>query len=147
MGPAGSGKSTFAARHFKPTEVTSSDFFRAMVSDDEGDQSASPAAFTLLRFLVTRRLRRRRRTCVDATNLHRRERRPLLRAAQTYRRPAIAVVFDLPLETCLERNRLRAGRRVEESVIREQWAAAPRSPEPLLEEGFSVVYKVGPDDA
>jgi ABC-type dipeptide/oligopeptide/nickel transport system ATPase component len=37
VGVSGSGKSTFAARHFKPTEVISSDYCRGLVSDDEND--------------------------------------------------------------------------------------------------------------
>jgi predicted kinase len=35
IGTSGSGKSTFARRHFQPTEVLSSGFFRGLVSDDE----------------------------------------------------------------------------------------------------------------
>ncbi len=38
VGPSGAGKTTFA-RHFKPTEVLSSDFCRGLVSDDENDQA------------------------------------------------------------------------------------------------------------
>ena len=34
VGASGSGKSTFARRHFKPTEVLSSDVCRGLVSDD-----------------------------------------------------------------------------------------------------------------
>jgi protein phosphatase len=31
VGASGSGKSTFGRRHFQPTEVLSSDFFRGLV--------------------------------------------------------------------------------------------------------------------
>ena len=48
VGPSGSGKSTFAKRHFLPTEIVSSDHCRAMVCDDEGDQSVTPQAFERL---------------------------------------------------------------------------------------------------
>lgn len=142
IGPAGAGKTTFAAAHFAPTEVLSSDAFRALVSDDETDMTASGAAFAVLRFLVRRRLRRARRTCVDATNVRRAERLPLLRTAARYRRPAIAVLFDLSLETCLQRNRLRPGRKVEDAVVAEQWRVMPRSPDVLLAEGFAAVEVV-----
>lgn len=37
IGATSSGKTTFAKKHFLPTEILSSDFFRAMVSDDEND--------------------------------------------------------------------------------------------------------------
>jgi 2-phosphoglycerate kinase len=42
VGASGSGKSTFAARHFAPTEVLSSDAFRGLVSDDPDSQDAPP---------------------------------------------------------------------------------------------------------
>ena len=58
VGVTGSGKSTFARAHFKPTEVISSDFCRGLVADDENDQSATPAAFELLRFIAGTRLKR-----------------------------------------------------------------------------------------
>ncbi|MEJ7741240.1 MAG: AAA family ATPase [Nocardioidaceae bacterium] len=48
VGVSGSGKSTFARDHFKPTEVVSSDFCRGLVADDENDQSATPDAFDVL---------------------------------------------------------------------------------------------------
>ena len=57
VGAAGSGKSTFAARHFAPDEILSSDAFRAAVSGDAADQSASPAAFRALHAALDRRLR------------------------------------------------------------------------------------------
>src|SRR5439155_15810703 len=66
VGASGSGKTTFARAHFRPTEILSSDAFRAMVADHERDQSATPAAFELLHLAVSHRLRRRRLTVVDA---------------------------------------------------------------------------------
>jgi len=38
IGVSGSGKSTFARKHFKPTEILSSDACRGLVSDDENSQ-------------------------------------------------------------------------------------------------------------
>ena len=46
VGVSGSGKSTFARQHFKPTEIISSDFCRGLVADDENDQSATPTPST-----------------------------------------------------------------------------------------------------
>src|SRR5437899_10977692 len=45
IGATGSGKSTFAAREFLATEIISSDRCRALVSDDETDQTATSEAF------------------------------------------------------------------------------------------------------
>ena len=46
VGASGSGKSTFAARHFLPTETVSSDACRGLVADDPNDQSATEPAFS-----------------------------------------------------------------------------------------------------
>jgi hypothetical protein len=49
IGPSGSGKSTFARKHFRPSEILNSDSCRAMVSDDENDQSVSAVERNRLR--------------------------------------------------------------------------------------------------
>ena len=77
VGVTGSGKSTFARAHFRPTEVISSDFCRGLVADDENDQSATPAAFELLHYIAGKRLAAGRLTVVDATNLARLRQRGL----------------------------------------------------------------------
>ncbi|MFN7017206.1 MAG: AAA family ATPase, partial [Fimbriimonadales bacterium] len=56
VGASGAGKSTFARRWFLPTEIVSSDACRAMIADDENDQSATPHAFDLLHTIVGKRL-------------------------------------------------------------------------------------------
>ena len=108
--------------------MLSSDFCRALVADDEGDQSASPQAFAVLRFIAARRLRGGRLTVVDATNVKRAHRRPLLHLAERSKRPAA-------------QNRLRPGRQVDEDAIRDQWIDLPRPASDLLEEGFEAVYE------
>src|SRR6476661_4272281 len=81
-GPSGSGKSTFARRHFGPTQVVSSDAMRALISDDEADQSVSDLAFQVLYDLIAKRLALRRLTVVDSTALSAAVRRDLLRLGQ-----------------------------------------------------------------
>src|SRR5919198_1653373 len=66
IGATGSGKSTFARRHFTPTEVISSDFCRGLVADDENDQSATRDAFDVLHYIAGKRLAAGGRTGVDA---------------------------------------------------------------------------------
>ena len=89
-GNAGVGKSTFAARHFAPTEVLSSDELRAMVADDASDQSATDAAFELLHTALAMRLARRGLTVVDATSVEAWARQKLLAVARRLGRPAAA---------------------------------------------------------
>ena len=84
VGASGSGKSTFAARHFRDSEVVSSDACRKMVSDDENDQSATPAAFDVLRTIAAKRLAAGRIAVVDATSVQREDRRMLVELAKQH---------------------------------------------------------------
>lgn len=87
MGASGSGKSTFARTHFKPTEIVSSDVCRGMVSDDENNQAASADAFELARFIVSKRLQNGLLTVVDATNVQEEARKDWVKMARLYKEP------------------------------------------------------------
>jgi protein phosphatase len=139
VGPSGSGKSTFAARHFGPTQVLSSDALRAMVADDANDQTATDAAFELLHTALAMRLARRRLTVVDATSVEGWARERLLAVARRLGRPAAAIVFNLPLATCLERNAARVDRRLPPASIRRQHARMRESLDGLAAEGFEPI--------
>jgi protein phosphatase len=142
VGPSGAGKSTFAAHAFAPSEVLSSDALRAMVADDPNDQTATEAAFELLHGALGFRLARRRFTVVDATNVEARWRAPLLDIARRHGRRAVAIVFDLPLELCLERNAARSRGPVPEAAVRRQHLGMRRSIEELAREGFEPVVRL-----
>src|SRR3981081_4931649 len=96
IGASGSGKSTFAHTHFKPTEVVSSDFCRGLVADDENDQSATPDAFDVLHYIVGTRLRRGLLTVVDATNVQQDARASLVKLARDHDVLADAIVLEVP---------------------------------------------------
>jgi predicted kinase len=96
VGTTGSGKSTFAARHFAATQVLSSDYCRGLVSDDENDQSASADAFDLLHHIAGVRLRRGLLTVVDATNVQPKSRAALVAVARAYDVLPVAIVLDVP---------------------------------------------------
>lgn len=140
IGPSGAGKSTFAARHFRPTEIVSSDRCRALVCDDESDQSVNRAAFGLLHHIARARLSLRRLTVIDATNLETRARRRLLRIAADCRIPAVAIAFNLPLEKCLEQNLARSQRVVEEEVVGYHARLLEPAIERLNREGYERIY-------
>ncbi len=144
VGPAGAGKSTFAARHFAQDEVVSSDELRGLIGRDEADQTVSRAAFAVLHRIVERRLAAGRLTVVDATNVTRAARRALLRRAAAAGIPAVAIVFDLPLDVVLAQNARRAGRVVEPRVVERQWRtlAAALARDALAEEGFVAVHRL-----
>ncbi len=143
IGIAASGKSTFAARHFAPTEVLSSDQLRALITDDPHAQSATDDAFDLLHRILAMRLRRGRLTVVDATNVEDWARSELLSVARRHRRPAVAIVLDLPLPVALERNALRAAPRPPPAALRRQhrWLRdSLPSLDSLADEGYASVH-------
>ena len=140
IGPSGCGKSTFARKHFKTTEVMSSDGFRALVSDDENDQSSTDDAFAALHFVAARRLARGKLTVVDATNVQPEARKPLVALAREYHVLPVALVLDLPERVCHERNRSRPDRDFGPHVIRNQRSQLHRSLRGLGREGFRHVH-------
>ncbi|MFJ5727699.1 polynucleotide kinase-phosphatase [Streptomyces paradoxus] len=141
VGATGSGKSTFARRHFKPTEVISSDFCRGLVSDDENDQSATKDAFDVLHYIAGKRLAAGRRTVVDATSVQSDARRQLIDLAKQYDVLPIAIVLDVPEEVCAERNAARTDRAdMPRRVIHRHTRELRRSLRHLEREGFRKVH-------
>lgn len=140
VGPAGSGKSTWAAGRFLPTQVISSDACRSLVADDPTDQSASRDAFRILHAILGARLRRGLLTVVDATNLEARARRPAIALARRWGRPCVAVVFVAPLDELLRRNRGR-DRVVPEEVVRRHASMMPTALTALLSEGYLAILE------
>ncbi len=140
IGPSGAGKSTFAARHFKKTEVISSDYCRGLVSDDENDQSATADAFDLLNFIVEKRLAARRLAVVDATNVRQEDRQKLIAIARRYHALSVGIVFNLPVKVCLARNKTRPDRQFGAHVVRNQLSALRRSLKRLGREGMRYLY-------
>ncbi len=140
MGASSSGKSTFARRHFRPTEVLSSDAFRALIADDENDLSATNEAFEALHFVAAKRLAAGRLVVVDATNVQPEARAPLVRLAREYHCLPVALVFDLPEKLCQERNRTRTDRTLPAYAIRRQVQQLRRSLRGLSREGFRQIY-------
>jgi polynucleotide kinase-phosphatase len=141
IGATGSGKSTFARKHFKPTEVISSDFCRGLVADDENDQSASGDAFDVLHYIAGKRLAAGRLTVVDATSVQSESRRQLVQLARQYDVLPIAIVLDLPEEVCAERNSVRPDRAgMPRHVIQRHRRELRRSLRGLEREGFRKVH-------
>ncbi|MFI6435710.1 polynucleotide kinase-phosphatase [Streptomyces sp. NPDC050759] len=141
VGASGSGKSTFARRHFKPTEVISSDFCRGLVSDDENDQGATKDAFDVLHYIAGKRLAAGRRTVVDATSVQSDSRRQLIDLAKKYDVLPIAIVLDVPEEVCAERNAARTDRAdMPIRVIKRHIRELRRSIRHLEREGFRKVH-------
>ncbi|MDX3664565.1 polynucleotide kinase-phosphatase [Streptomyces europaeiscabiei] len=149
IGASGSGKSTFARRHFKPTEIISSDFCRGLVSDDENDQGATKDAFDVLHYIAGKRLAAGRRTVVDATSVQQESRKQLIELARKHDVLPIAIVLDVPEEVCAERNAARTDRAdMPRRVIQRHTRELRRSLRHLEREGFRKVHVLrGVEDA
>lgn len=145
VGAAGSGKSTFAARWFEADEILSSDAFRAQFGRGEDDQRASGRAFAALAAALAGRLGHGLTTVVDATNIDGQTRRRLVRTSAVAGIPAIAIVLDMDLETCLAGDLARSGRHVGRAVVVRQWTRLrvelDRSAG-LATEGFAAVHRL-----
>ncbi|MCW3840204.1 polynucleotide kinase-phosphatase [Micromonospora yasonensis] len=140
VGVSGSGKSTFARRHFRPSQVLSSDTFRGMVADDENDQSASGDAFDALHHVAGIRLRRGRLTVVDATNLQPHARAALVKVAREHDVLPVAIVLDVPEALAWERTQTRVDRTHGRQVLARMQRDLRQSYGRLAREGFRKVH-------
>ncbi|MEU1790123.1 polynucleotide kinase-phosphatase [Streptomyces sparsogenes] len=141
IGTTGSGKSTFARRHFLPTQIVSSDVCRGLVADDENDQSATPDAFDVLHYIAGKRLAAGRLTVVDATNVQPQARRSLIELAREHDVLPVAIVLDVPEGVCARRNAERPDRAdLPAHVIPRQRRELRRSLKSLEREGFRKVH-------
>jgi len=147
IGSSGSGKSTFTHKHFRSTEVLSSDVCRGLVSDDENSLSATDDAFAVLHFIAAKRLAAGKLTVIDATNVQPEARKPLIALAREYHCLPVAIVLDLPERLCRDRNEARTDRNFGPHVIRQQQQQLHRSLRGLDREGFRHVFVLSsPED-
>ena len=140
VGISGSGKSTFAREHFLPSQVLSSDAVRAMVADDENDQSASADAFDVLHYVAGKRLKAGRLTVVDATNVQSHARAGLIKVAREHDVLPVAIVIDTPEAVCWERTQARPDRTFGREVLKRQHRDLRKSLGQLQREGFRKIH-------
>jgi protein phosphatase len=142
IGTSSSGKSSLAKRLFKPTEIVSSDFCRALVSDDENNLDATSDAFDTLYYIVGKRLKRGMLTVIDATNVRADDRRRLIALAREYHVLITAIILDLPERLLLQRHEARTDRDFAKHVIVNQLRALKSSFKGLRREGFHNIYTI-----
>ena len=148
VGASSSGKSTFAKKHFKPTEILSSDFFRGLVSDDETDQAITADAFEALYSIARLRLKNMKLTVIDATNIQREARKKIIDCAKEYDCHAAAIVLNLPEEVLRERNKNRTDRDLNSRIIGRQTIELRQIQKNLKKDGFRFIYEIkSPEDA
>ena len=139
VGPALSGKTTWAHEHFAPNEVISSDALRAMVGIDEADQAAGTPAFEILEQIVRERVKRSLTTVIDTTGLSREDRTRWIGLAHDSGLPVYAVLFETSEETCLERNKTRT-RSIPKNVLQRQFRRFRAAVDEVPKEGFDGIY-------
>lgn len=142
IGATGSGKSSFARKHFKPTEIISSDTCRGMVSDDENNQAASADAFALARYITGLRLKNGMLTVIDATNVQEEARRDWVKLAKEYHCLPVAIILNMPEKVCATRNALRPDRNFGAHVIPQHISQLKRSFKKLKYEGFRNIIEL-----
>jgi polynucleotide kinase-phosphatase len=140
VGVSGSGKSTFAAQHFSPWQVVSSDFCRGLVADDPNDQSATKDAFDVLQYVVGTRLRRGLLTVVDATSVQKPARQQLVKLAREHDVLVDAIVLDVPEPLAVARNADRPDRDFGGHVVARQARDLRKSMRGIRKEGFRRVH-------
>jgi len=140
VGGSGAGKTRFATSRWPATWRLSLDDVRAMATDDEADQSATPVANEVQTLLLDARLSRALSTVVDSTALFPHVRASLLARARYWQRPCSAVLFDVPLDRRRAQNSGRE-RVVPDHVLVDQERLVPTAAQ-LLAEGFAHVDRV-----
>ncbi len=140
IGASGSGKSSFAKKHFQSFEVLSSDFCRGLVSNNENSQDASRDAFDVLHYIAHKRLAAAKLTVIDATNVQKEDRKYYVNLAREYHCLPVAIVLNLPENICHQRNQQRPDRQFGSYVVQRHVQNLRRSLRGLQKEGFRYVY-------
>lgn len=142
IGASGSGKSTFAAKHFIPTEILSSDKARGIVSDDETNQDVTVDAFDLVRAAADKRLKHRKLTVIDATNVRATDRKAWVELARRWHALPVAIVIEPGIDICVERNKSRPDRPFGAGVVQRMVSEIRRGLRGLQKEGFRQVWEL-----
>lgn len=140
VGTSGSGKSTFAKKHFHKYEVVSSDECRGITHNDENSKKATKDAFELLHYIVGKRLKNGLLTVVDATNVQQSSRASLVQLAREHHSLPVAIVLNVPIEVAKDRNKNRTDRIINNQAIRRQYLELKKSIKKLKREGFRKIY-------
>jgi F420-dependent oxidoreductase-like protein len=138
VGPPASGKSTWAADHFRADHVVSSDAIRALVGEGEHDQRASADAFAVLDTVLERRMRRGLLTVVDTLGTDGKRRARWIELARARGVRTIAVLFDTPPEECRRRNKER-GQTVPPAILNQFLRTWPGLRDSITDDGFDAV--------
>lgn len=145
VGAPGSGKSTWVKKYNLPhpcVTILSSDALRAVFGKDENDQTVSAKVFQYMEIEADSLVRNGNTVLIDATNMHRKARKPWVDLAKKYGVVLEAYVFIVDKDILIERNKKRGaagGRDVPADVIDRMLTNYVA---PSQEEGFDAVHYV-----
>ncbi len=139
-GLSGSGKSSFANRHFPETNVISSDKCRALISDNMRNLEINTETFGLVYYLTRLRLKARRLTVIDSTALRDFTRKAFLTIAKDYNFQTLLLVLDISEEVCRARDAARIDPPpVGSEVVAEQYRQYQETLKAARYENFDVI--------
>jgi predicted kinase len=144
-GPASSGKSTFAAQRFIPTNIVSSDYCRALICDDETNQQVNRDSFDLFYYIISKRLFLGRFTVADSTALQVEARRRLRELSRKFGYLGCLLIFNVSEATCLARDQVRE-RKVGAEVIAYHMGLLQQTLREAPSEGWEQVHVLGEQD-
>jgi len=136
VGLPGCGKSTYASENLAiDCEIFSSDKIRFELFGDENNQSDNNLVFSTLFERARNALNNGKNVVIDATNVDINERAQALKYFADFNVERIAIVLDVPVEICIERDMKRT-RTVGSEVIKN---FADRFVMPTKSEGFDEI--------
>lgn len=138
VGPAGTGKSTYAEKLVRDglvEYIVSSDAIRKELYGSEEEQSGAAEVFRLVEQRVRDGLAKGHNVALDATNLTRKTRSKYIQIAKDNKALVHAICVDVPIKKAKERNAAR-DRKVPEWVIEDQYSKLKF---PSKEEGVNIL--------
>ena len=116
-----------------------------MICDDENNQKVNRETFEVFHMIIQKRLLLGRFTVADSTALQPDARRKLRALSRNYGYFGCLLLFNIPPEICLERNKSRH-RSVEERVIPYHTNLLQRAILDAPQEGWEMIHVLGEHD-
>lgn len=146
IGVPGSGKTTLAKKIVeKGWTYINADSIRQELYGNEAEQGDKEQVFNLFFQRLEEMMEQGLDVIIDNTNLNPRQRQPILERCAKFGYSDIQLwLLDIPLQTCLERNRLR-DRIVPEDIVSNMFMELNKSGRPKRTEGKVVIIRPSKD--
>ena len=146
VGVPGSGKTTLSKRVVaKGFHYMNADSIRLELYGDEKTQGDPAAVFEIFFERLEKAMAEKLSIIVDNTNLNPKHRKQILDRAATFAYDDVQLwLLDVPLATCLERNRKRE-RAVEDDIVTNMYHELNKNGRPKRTEGKVIVIRPSAD--